>query len=60
LHQAALAGHIQTVRLLAERGARLDLKDIIWQGAPADWAKHGGKMEIEAFLRRTDQGKKHE
>lgn len=50
LHQASLAGHIEVVRLLVERGARLDLKDILWHGTPADWAKHGGKLETEALL----------
>jgi hypothetical protein len=29
------SGHLQTVRLVVERGARLDLKDIIWQGTLA-------------------------
>ena len=38
LHQAALAGHYDVVRLLVERGARLDLKDTIWQGTAAGWA----------------------
>jgi hypothetical protein len=30
LHQAAGAGHSELVRLLVERGARFDLKDILW------------------------------
>jgi hypothetical protein len=51
LHQATLAGHEGVVRLLIERGARLDLKDTLWQGTPADWARHGGRAAIEAFLR---------
>lgn len=51
LHQAALAGHLSVVKLLVERGARLDIKDIIWQGTPADWAQHAGKTEVEAYLR---------
>ena len=61
LHQAAWAGHLQVVRLLVERGARLHLKDILWQGTPADWAKQEGKLEIEAFLRAQEtHRKRHE
>jgi hypothetical protein len=51
LHQAAAAGYEEVVRLLVARGARLDLKDTLWQGTPADWARHEGKPEVEAFLR---------
>jgi hypothetical protein len=51
IHQAALAGHDKLVRLLVERGARVDLKDVLWQGTPADWAKHAGKTEVEVYLR---------
>jgi hypothetical protein len=51
LHQAAAGGHDEVVQLLVERGARLDLKDILWRGTPADWARHAGKTEIEVYLR---------
>jgi hypothetical protein len=51
LHQAALAGHEAVVRLLVERGARLDIKDKIYQSTPLGWAIHGGKTEIERYLR---------
>lgn len=51
LHQAALAGHEDVVRLLVERGAKLDLKDTVWQGTPVDWAKHEKRAAIESFLR---------
>jgi hypothetical protein len=52
LHQAAGAGHDGVVRLLVERGARLDQQDILWGGTPADWARHAGRTEIEVYLRR--------
>ncbi len=51
LHQAIGAGHDAVVRLLVERGARLDIKDTIYQGTPLGWARYGGKTEIEKYLR---------
>ena len=42
LHQAVLRGHEAVVRLLVERGARLDIRDTIWQGTPLGWALYGG------------------
>jgi ankyrin repeat protein len=42
LHQAVLGGHEAVVRLLVERGARLDIRDTLWQGTPLGWALHGG------------------
>jgi ankyrin repeat protein len=55
LHQAALAGHEKTAHLLVERGARLDMKDILWQGTPADWARHAGRSDIEEYLRKQEE-----
>jgi ankyrin repeat protein len=54
MHQAALAGHAQVVRLLVERGTRVDIKDILWKGTPADWARHGDNAELEAYLRAQE------
>jgi ankyrin repeat protein len=54
LHQAALSGNHELVRLLIERGAKADIKDLLWQGTPADWAHHEGRLEIEAYLRRCE------
>ncbi len=51
LHHAALAGHLETVRLLAERGARLDIRDKLWDATPLGWAIHGGRNDVEAWLR---------
>ncbi len=51
LHQAALAGHDAVVRLLVERGARLDLQDTIYRGTPLGWAIHAGRTSIEQYLR---------
>jgi len=55
LHQAALFGHEAVVRLLVERGARLDLKDVLWHATPAEWAAHEGKTEIATYLRNAEK-----
>jgi len=54
LHQAALGGHMQLVRLLVERGAHANMRDLLWQGTPADWARHAGKAVLEAYLRAQE------
>lgn len=51
LHHAALGGHDAVVRILVERGARLDLEDTIYHATPAGWADHGGHPAIGARLR---------
>ena len=51
LHQAALAGHDAVVRLLVERGARLDIQDTIYQSTPLGWAMYAGQHDIAAYLR---------
>jgi len=51
LHQAALAGRDEVVQLLVEWGARLDIRDTIYQGTPLAWAEHGGHTELAAYLR---------
>jgi hypothetical protein len=60
LHQAAFAGHDGLVRLLIERGARTDMKDILWQGTPADWAAYAGRKEIAQYLRACERTKRSE
>jgi ankyrin repeat protein len=55
LHQAALDGHLAVVKLLVERGARLDTKDILFGGTPAGWANHAGRREVEEYLRLVER-----
>jgi ankyrin repeat protein len=51
IHQAIAAGHLDVVKLLVERGARLDIKDTIYEGTPLGWAEHCERPEIAAYLR---------
>lgn len=53
LHRAALAGHLEVVRLLIERGARLDIRDIHYDGTALEWAEHGGCADVVEYLRRA-------
>ena len=52
LHQAALRGDEGVVRLLLDHGADADLRDLLWNGTPADWARHAGHPEVERVLRK--------
>jgi hypothetical protein len=54
LHQAAGNGHLEVVKLLVSRGARTDVKDILFGGTPAGWANYAGKKEVEAYLRQLE------
>ena len=54
LHQAAAYGPEHIVRLFVKRGARVDVKDILWQGTAADWAGHVGRKKIESYLRSKE------
>jgi hypothetical protein len=55
LHQAAAGGHFEMVKLLVERGARLDITDVLWHGTPAGWAEHEGHPEVAAYLRANEE-----
>jgi ankyrin repeat protein len=50
LHHAAGGGHLDVVRLLVERGARLDIEDRLWRATPLGWAEHSGHGDVARFL----------
>lgn len=54
LHHAVWSGHADVVRLLVERGARLDIKDTIHDGTPLDWAIYGERTAITEYLRNQN------
>lgn len=51
LHQAVAGDRADVVRLLVERGARLDIHDTIFDGTPLAWAVYCEKPAIAAYLR---------
>lgn len=51
LHQAVWGDHLEVVRLFADRGARLDLRDTLYDGTPLGWALHGRRDRVAEFLR---------
>ena len=55
LHQAALIGNDALVRLLLKHGANPNMRDLMWEGTPADWARHEGHADVEAHLRGLEK-----
>ena len=51
LHHGALAGHRDVVSVLIRQGARLDIRDTLWEGTPLGWAEHAGQGEVAELLR---------
>jgi ankyrin repeat protein len=45
------ANHTDVGRLLVEHGARLDVRDRLYDGTPLDWAVYGERNEIADYLR---------
>jgi len=60
LHQAAGNGHMEVVKLLVARGARLETKDILFGGTPAGWANYAGKTNVNEYLRSLEAKKVRE
>ena len=55
LHQAVWANQEPIVRLLVERGGRLDVRDLVHDGTPLDWAVYGKRTGIAEYLQRRIQ-----
>jgi peptide-methionine (S)-S-oxide reductase len=51
LHHATASGSLATVKMLVERGARMDVRDSVYDGTPLDWAEHLKKEDIVVYLR---------
>jgi peptide-methionine (S)-S-oxide reductase len=50
LHTLVLMEDLPLIALLLERGARLDIRDKLWNGTPMGWALHEGKHKAKAAL----------
>lgn len=50
LHQAAVAGWVDVVRVLMLAGARSDIPDLHHRATPLNWARHAGQKEVIACL----------
>jgi len=55
LHQAALAGQLDVVRVLVAAGASMTIGDIHHQGTALDWAIHAQQDEVAMYLRAQQQ-----
>ena len=51
LHHAAASGSLDTVKVLVEAGAKMDITDSIYDGTPLDWAEHLKKEDIVLYFR---------
>jgi hypothetical protein len=59
LHQAALIGNEALVRLLLQHGANPNMRDLMWEGTAADWARHEGHAQVESYLRGLEMPRKN-
>jgi peptide-methionine (S)-S-oxide reductase len=51
VHQAAVNDDVPMLKLLVERGAKLDIRDTLWNATPLGWAIHTKKPAAEVYLR---------
>jgi ankyrin repeat protein len=51
LHQAVAGDQLEVVRLLVERGARVDIRDTLYQATPLAWAVYNRRTAIADYLR---------
>ena len=54
LHNAAMSGNLEMVKLLIELGANPQLRDTEFNATPLGWAEYGGKTEVAEYLRQFE------
>jgi ankyrin repeat protein len=50
LHEAAMRGNLEVIRLLLDHGADPGVRDVGYDATPAGWADHFGKREAKELL----------
>jgi hypothetical protein len=50
LHEAAMRGNMEIIRLLVEHGADPNVRDVGYDATPAGWAEHHNQTEAERYL----------
>jgi len=51
LHHATASGSLPAVKMLVDAGAKMDIRDLIYDGTPLDWAEHLKKEDIVLYLK---------
>jgi hypothetical protein len=57
IHQAAIHGHLDTVKKLIELGADPELRDPSYGGNALGWAEHGQQQAVADYLRGLSRGR---
>ncbi len=52
LHHAVWSGSVETVKVLVEAGADVNIKDSLWDGTPLRWAEYGKRLEVAKYLKQ--------
>ncbi|MFN2514453.1 MAG: ankyrin repeat domain-containing protein, partial [Pyrinomonadaceae bacterium] len=55
LHNAAMMGDLEMVKLLIELGASPLIRDTEFNATPQGWAEYGGKTEVAAYLKNFEE-----
>ena len=50
LHGACGSGYVRLAALLLSRGARIDIRDTLWDSTAREWAEHGAQYEVLGLL----------